>query len=310
MKFSELKARYVAGTLSKPDYIREALEQHAALFGYAEAMAATDVCEIRITPEGVVFRMREQDIVLHCPSGEARVAPIEILNFDAYEPAETAVMAMLSEHAQVILDIGANIGWYSVWFAKRNPAARIHAFEPMPRTHAYLQRNLAENAVGARVTAFNYGLSDAAGTVEFFVAPGSGTNASLKNVAGASDAHAVTGLTLTLDQWVSNHGVVPEFIKCDVEGAEFLVFRGGRQTLERCKPVVFTEMLRKWSAPFGYHPTEVISFFADLGYVCFAIGSEGVRVLTEVDEQTVETNYAFLHVSAHADMIRRLERMQ
>lgn len=307
MNFQDLKTRFAAGTIDKPGFIREALSHHQALFGYTEVTRSTDVREIRITPEGVCFTMADEGIVLWAPPGEARVAPLEVMNFDRYEPAETRVMDLVSDGARCVLDIGANIGWYAVRFAKRLPAAEVHAFEPMPVTQRYLQRNVAANGVGGRVYCHAHGLSDTAGAVDFFLSPAAGTNASLKNVAGAADAQRVTGLTLTLDRWVAQHGVAPDFIKCDVEGAELPVFRGARQVLAEHKPVVFAELLRKWSAPFGYHPNDMLAYFAELGYGCHAVGEHGVRAIAEVTEQTAETNYVFLHRRAHAAMVKRLE---
>jgi FkbM family methyltransferase len=192
----------------------------------------------------------------------------------------------------------------------RQPSARVHAFEPMPQAHAFLQRNIAANGVGERVTSYNYGLSEACGSFEFFIAPTGGTNASLLNVAGAADARSVMGLTLTLDQWVRNQQLKPDFIKCDVEGAELLVFRGGRETLARDKPLVFAELLRKWAKPFGYHPNDMLAFFRELGYRCYAVGTAGVRRLDEVSDQTPETNYAFVHAEVHGAAIQALEALK
>lgn len=208
------------------------------------------------------------------------------------------------------MDVGANIGLYSIQLAKRFPNAKVYAFEPMPTSCAYLQRNIAANFVGGQVSSFNYGLSETSGTVEFFASPTNGTNASLKNVANADDAVAIVGLTLTLDQWCKNQAVAPDFIKCDVEGAELLVFRGGRATLVQHRPIVFSELLRKWSKPFGYHPNDVIDFFEEIGYLCFSIGAEGVRSMTKVTDSTQETNYAFLHVDAHVQAIDWLKAYQ
>lgn len=219
-------------------------------------------------------------------------------------------MDLLSVGARNILDVGANIGWYAVRFAKRDPKARVHAFEPMPVSHCYLQRNVAANGVGAQVTSYNYGLSEVGGSFEFFVAPTGGTNASLMNVAGAADARKVLGLTLTLDQWCANQQLKPDFIKCDVEGAELLVFRGGNETLTRDKPIVFAELLRKWSKPFGYHPNDMLSFFRDLGYRCYAVGTGGVRRAEEVTDETPETNYAFVHAQVHGTAIAALEALR
>ena len=302
----ELKNQFQAGKLSKPDFIRAALDVHNTLFDYVDVTRTTDVKEILIAADGVSFVLGDERIRLYCPSFEARVAPIEVMNFNQYEPEETRVMDILAADCQTILDVGANIGLYAIRFAKRFPAAHVYAFEPMPISHAYLQRNVAANGVGDRVTSFNYGLSETGGAVEFFISPAAGTNASLKNVAGAQDARSVMGLTLTLDQWVGNQQLVPGFIKCDVEGAELLVFRGGRATLAQHKPLVFAELLRKWSKPFGYHPNDMLNFFAEMGYQCFAVGTDGVRSIAEVTDDTPETNYAFLHHQQHAATIAQL----
>jgi FkbM family methyltransferase len=215
-------------------------------------------------------------------------------------------MDLLARGARQILDVGANIGWYAVRFARRMPHAHVHAFEPVPTTHAYLRRNIEINGVGAQVSPHPLGLSETSGTMEFFVSPTNGTNASLLNVANASDARSVSAQVSTLDAWAAEHAVVPDFIKCDVEGAELLVFRGARQTLARHRPAVFAELLRKWSRPFGYHPNDMLRYFAELGYQCFAVGAQGVHRITEVTEETVETNFAFLHPQAHADAMAAL----
>jgi FkbM family methyltransferase len=303
---AQLKTQFRDGCLSKPDFVRQALQVHQALFQYVDVTRTTDIREIRIQADGVLFVVGEEHIHLYCPENEARVAPVEVMNFDHYEPHETRVMDILAQGCRNIVDVGANIGFHTIRLAKRAPHARVFSFEPMPNSYAFLQRNVAANRVGDRVACFNFGLSELSGTVEFFIAPTAGTNASLLNVAKAEEVQRVIGLTLTLDQWATNQGVAPDFIKCDVEGAELLVFRGGQMTLANHRPVVFAEPLRKWSKPFGYHPNDVLLLFTRLGYECLAVGESGVRRVTEVTDETVETNYAFLHREAHAEIIARL----
>ena len=307
MSLSELKKCYLNNELTKPEFIKKAFTLHQQLFEYVEIARSTDVKEIKITKEGVFFEIGNPAIRVYCPPNEARVAPIEIMNFDKYEPEVTQIMNLLTSECQNILDIGANIGWYTLYFAKQNPEARIFSFEPMPTSYSCLQRNVSMNNVSNRVATFNYGLSETNGVVEFFVAPGNGTNASLKNVTETENAVAVVGLTLTTDQWVQNYGIIPDFIKCDVEGAELFVFRGAKSTLEHHHPIVFTELLRKWTKPFGYHPNDVISYLKDFGYKCFGISSAGVRQMIIVSEETIETNYVFLHHQDHAKFIYQLD---
>ena len=76
-------------------------------------------------------------------------------------------------------------------------------------------------------------------------------------------------------------------------------FRGAADIIERDHPVVFSEMLRKWSAKFDYHPNDIISFFRERGYQCHALGENGVSPVDAVTDSTVETNFIFLHTVKH-----------
>ena len=304
---SSLKTLYQSGKIEKQDFILQALKIHNGLFDYIDITKSTDINEIRVTSEGIRFEMGDDKICMFAPPNEARVAPIEVMYFGQYEPYETKVMDLISDNALNVLDIGANIGWFSVRFAKRLRNARIYAFEPMPETFHFLQRNISENKVGEVVSSYNYGLSEKSGCSTFYIAPQNGTNASLQNVSGVTNARKVLGLTMTLDEWRENMQVKVDFIKCDVEGAEYLVFKGGRHALQNDKPVIFTELLRKWTKPFGYHPNDLVFFLKELGYDCYAISNDSVIRLENINEETIETNYVFLNRSVHASIISKLD---
>ena len=64
--------------------------------------------------------------------------------------------------------------------------------------------------------------------------------------------------------------------------------------ISRNQPIIFSEMLRKWSAKSGYTPNDIIKPMEELGYGCFVI-ADGQRLqeCPLVDENTVETNYFF-----------------
>ena len=84
------------------------------------------------------------------------------------------------------------------------------------------------------------------------------------------------------------------------------VFKGGLNTLQRDKPIVFTEMLRKWSAKFDYHPNEMIKLFAELGYECFVTKQGEFWRFFEMDENTIETSFFFMHSIKHKKEIESL----
>jgi FkbM family methyltransferase len=307
---AELQRGFQTGQLAKADFIAHAGVVHQQLWGYQRLLAEEGVREIRVSARGVQFLMGEEAVWIEAPAGEPRVAPLETLNFGgAYEAAESRAMNLLASGARCVLDVGANIGIHALRLALREPQSTVHAFEPLPQSFEFLSRNIAANGLGDRVRAHGFGLSRENGSFSFHLAPENGTNASLLNVAGRADARQIVGLTLKLDDWADNTGSQPDYLKVDVEGAELWVFEGGAQTIERHRPRVFTELLRKWSAPFGYHPNDVLRFFVGLGYGCWAVSDSGVRELTEVTDETLETNYAFLHREAHRETIGLLELM-
>jgi len=96
-----------------------------------------------------------------------------------------------------------------------------------------------------------------------------------------------------------------DFIKCDTEGAEKMVFSGADGVLREFRPIVYTEMLRKHAKRFGYHPNELIELFKGYGYSCYR--EEGRRLIPFeiMDEETVETNFFFLHRENHGKLVER-----
>jgi hypothetical protein len=109
----------------------------------------------------------------------------------------------------------------------------------------------------------------------------------------------------TLDSFTAETGTRVDFIKCDVEGAELLVFQGGIETIRRDKPVVLSEILRKWSAKFNYDPNEIFALFREIGYQVYTAHGGKLVEFGLMDENTIPTNYFFLHPEKHAELVRR-----
>lgn len=298
MSLFEIKAAYEARTLNKQQYISAMHLQHSQLFEYGEFLKKTEIGRIEISDGCVILEARKSGIKILCDQADQRIAPIETLNFGAYEPEDSAMLFRLLEDGLNIFDIGANVGWYSLHFAKAFPHATVHAFEPIPATFGYLQSNLALNQA-TRIHPHNFGFSDREGELIFYFDPCGSGGASAMDLQGAGVAHKVTCKIERLDNFVARTGTQVDFIKCDVEGAELLALTGGIETLRKFKPIVFAEMLRKWAAKFNYHPNQIIELMAGLGYRCF-VGRSGKLVEFKVmDENTVETNFFFLHGGAH-----------
>jgi hypothetical protein len=108
-----------------------------------------------------------------------------------------------------------------------------------------------------------------------------------------------------MDTFVKDEKITAlDFLKCDVEGAEYFVFQGGIETIKKFRPMIFTEMLRKWSAKFNYHPNDIIQYLNAIGYSSFIIHDSRLKRFHLMDNNTLETNFIFLHNEKHAPQIK------
>lgn len=312
MNLFETKIAYRIKTISKPLYIEAMYQWHRCLFDYADLIRDTDISSIEITDGQVIMTSRSAGIKILCNKEDRRIAPIEILNFDFYEQNDfnmiIKLMRMLcSNHEGRInfFDIGANIGWHSLNVAKQFKDAKVFAFEPIPVTFNSLKQNIELNKLN-NIHPQNFGFSNCEQTLIFYYYPEGSGNASSTNLVERTDSQEIFGVVKKLDDFVFENNLTIEFIKCDVEGAELFVYEGGIESIKRDNPVIFTEMLRKWSAKFNYHPNEIINLLATVGYRCFVTKEEQLVEFFSMDENTVETNFFFLHTVKHIDLINYL----
>lgn len=289
----ELKRKFKAGAITKPQFIEQMHAHHKRLHDFAASLSETDIAKIEITDGSVVYTSRRYGVKIKTDAADQRPAPLDAFNFGTYEQAETDAMLAHLKPGMTVYDIGANLGWYSVIFAKSVENLKIHAFEPVPSTFNSLNVNLKLNHI-SNCTVHNHGLSEKSGEISFFYYPEGSVNASAARLTDRANQKELKLPVKTLDETVAVLKAPPHFIKCDVEGAEFLVFKGGEKTLREHKPIVFAEMLRKWSEPFGYHPNDMIAFFATCGYICKAVTPSGLVDFRSMDENTIETNFVFL----------------
>jgi FkbM family methyltransferase len=145
-----------------------------------------------------------------------------------YEPEVQDFMRSAIGPGDVVYDIGAHIGFFSVCAARLG--AKVYAFEPSPDNAARIRRHaelngLSIDVVEGAVWDSEQGVSLQAG----------GSSSEWRAVAGGPVA------SLTLDGFVHDHAP-PTFLKIDVEGAEASVLRGGRDVLRRSCPIILCEL--------------------------------------------------------------------
>lgn len=303
MALSDLYEGYKDGRYSKNEYIGLMHKEHQLLFEYSEFLADSEIASLEILPDNIVAVTRQNGIRLYLDRFDSRFIPIEIMNFKHFDPAERPLLEEMAKRSKTILDIGGNIGWYSLNFSRWSPDAKVYAFEPIPRTYDYFVRHMSLNSI-ENVIPNNCAVSDAEGEKEFYWTELETGSASMKNIQDRKNINKVKCKVVTVDDYCARNNIEDiDFIKCDIEGSELFAFRGARSMLEKSRPMVFTEMLRKWSAKFGYHPNDIMDIFDNLGYQCLAYEEGRLVSVPHVDETTQPTNFFFLCPDKHKTLI-------
>ena len=142
------------------------------------------------------------------------------------------------EPASILVDVGANVGMYTIWAAATR-RARVYAFEPEAQNYATLNRNIMLNNLSDRVSAYCMGLSDKSGLSTLHLAQleiggschalGEALDFQHKPLAAVFRQGSIAA---TLDELVASGAIpIPDHIKIDVDGFEPKVLAGARETL-------------------------------------------------------------------------------
>ncbi len=303
----EIEKQYKAGRFSKRAYINLMHKRHLAFCEYLELIKNKNIASIEINQDQIILKTKD-GIRLICDPLDKRHIFKEILNFGDYESVELKMIKRFLKEDSVVLDIGANIGWYSINLSKSVPQGRIISFEPMPRTYDYLNMNINLNQM-RNIKTYNIGLSNNAGYFSFYYNRNYTGATSLVDIIKEDNVVIVKCRVEKLDGFLMKTKIKRvDFIKCDVEGAEKFVIEGGLETIKRDKPIIFIELLRKWSAKFNYHPNSVINILNKNGYGCYIINKTKLKKIIKITENTQHTNFCFLHLNKHSKLLSRLIR--
>jgi len=179
----------------------------------------------------------------------------------SYEREVAALIDILTQESSVFYDIGSNWGHHSLYLAaKPGYQGQIYAFEPVPETFRDLSSVVEQANLKERIHCLEVALSDKA-EKKTMVLP----DAICSGLAQISESKpGVTVNSRTLDDLDLPD---PDVIKLDAEGEEAKILLGGKQRLERCKPMIIFESWRSVKSPA--RTMERFKVLEDLGYTFF-----------------------------------------
>lgn len=184
------------------------------------------------------------------------------------EKAETEEFLRLVKPGMTVVDLGANIGYYTVLAAKLvGEAGRVHAFEPDADNLALLRANVELNAA-KNVTVHPCAAGEAKGTLTFYLSRESPTRHSVvapPDDPGAKDAPSRQVDVVAVDEALA--GAEADVLKMDIEGGELAALKGMKRLLASARlKTVFIEVNRPYLTARGIDPEDVLRPLTAAGF--------------------------------------------
>jgi FkbM family methyltransferase len=206
-----------------------------------------------------------------------------------------------------VIDTGANVGLYTKFLSKFvGSGGKVLSFEPIPETFSYLKNNIQRLNL-KNVIALNVAVSDNQGKAIMQIPKFTDNRLNFYEAAiidkpTASNIHFEVE-TNTLDDLCRQYNMHPNFIKCDVEGHEWFVFKGSDNIITRYKPIILVEINQDLSNP-DPNTASLLSYLDKNGYQIYITANN--RLKKRESEKRV--NYYFLtneHINRLKEIIEK-----
>lgn len=181
--------------------------------------------------------------------------------YGEYSEHECGLLEQLVGAGDVVVEAGANLGAHTVFLARRvGPKGRVYAFEPQAPIHELLDRNLRDNDLAPPAVALYAALGSRMGVARI---PRIDYDAAGQNFGGCALTDAADGVEVQM-LTVDSLGLMRcDLIKVDVEGHEAQVIEGARETIARCRPLLYVENDREDRS------AALMELLLSLGYHCY-----------------------------------------
>ena len=236
------------------------------------------------TPED--FKLETSDSFIRCSvnAGETFLAPLQcqhdleqhIRSRDGR--SEISGLIHVARQGGTLFDIGAHAGIVSALFCGFNPANRAYSFEPSPASVERIRAIRALNHLEGRMFVQPYAIGRAKATMEMLVDPAGGY------VQTQRFEHSMWSEPQKLEVKVEGIadaserlGVIPDFIKLDIEGYEYEAISGAIDYLARNQPVILLELHLNYLEERKVSAKEIVEMLSGRGYSFFTYAGTPLR---------------------------------
>jgi FkbM family methyltransferase len=201
-----------------------------------------------------------------------------------YEPYLKKHFKNLIKKGDFILDIGANIGFHTLYFAELTGVnGKVFSFEPIPINFDALQRNIELNQF-PQIKPVNKALGNINTQMNVHINQDA-QNPGAFNLFENGEKNTIIACIKGDDYLAENKISKINFIKVDVEGFELEVFKGLTKTIQNSKPIIIFEYDKNYQAKLNENPKAIIQFLANFSYQFFSIDGYGQLKTLHIEDE-------------------------
>jgi FkbM family methyltransferase len=191
------------------------------------------------------------------------------LSIRDYAPFHKQFVKKIIQKDDVVIDIGAHIGYYTLLFSELvGKKGKVFSFEPVIESFELLEKNIKENNF-TNVTAIQKAVSNETKLTKLFLTPNATTHKISNNDPSSEciDVHSIT-----LDEYFKEFDGDVNFIKCVSQGADFAVIQGMKKLLKKMDNL---KIMIAFSPPrlteFGSDPSEFLKTLVDSNFFIYEV---------------------------------------
>jgi FkbM family methyltransferase len=227
----------------------------------------------------------------YLPEGNA------IYYYGFFEANLTNFLLNYIQKGDIVIDIGAHVGYYSMLCSSLvEETGKVYSFEPTPRTFNTLKEN---TSIKGNVVVNNNAVLDKETEIEFvdygpkFSAFNSFKKRTSDEMKFLSEPERIKVKTISLDNYCESKNIVPNFIKIDAEGAEYLILQAMKDIIKNKKPIITIEVAGEdeWKD----NCSQSISFLQNNGYIAYEMDLNGYLHIHSQKESYSYDNLLFAH---------------
>jgi FkbM family methyltransferase len=196
-----------------------------------------------------------------------------------YDSAIIARLVACLSHGSVVMDVGANVGFYTVTLGKRlqELGGKLYSIEPVPSNYQRLTEQITLNGMEDTVIPCNLAFGDREGALQFAMESSYGGstgnavittgNAYFANENADETVQRLEAKMVRLDDFAREYDIQAcNLIKVDIEGAELMFLRGAESFLKRTRPIIYGEFNAYWMRQFGSTFRDIAQLVESWGY--------------------------------------------